>query len=100
MDISATGSMQQMRKMDGSGNGMGNGGGNGMRDIMQSLSTEDRNTLKDELSSLSQEDKASMVEQMKQIDKTDMDSADYFQSLLDILSTEETQDEELLSVYA
>jgi len=88
----ANASMQQMqmqmRKMDGSGGGQGMGQG-GMKDIMQSLSSEDRATLKDQLSSLSQEDRQSMVEQMKQVDSTNMSSDDYFQSLLDILNQDQ-----------
>ena len=55
----------QMRKMDGSGGGQGQGG---MRDIMQSLSTEDRATMKESLSSMSQEDRMSAVTQMKEVD--------------------------------
>ena len=100
MNVGATGSMQQMRKMDGSGNGMGNGSGNGMKDIMQSLSTQDRETLKTEMSTLPQEERAAIVEQMKQVDRGSMDSAEYFQSLLDIFTKQESQDESALSVYA
>ena len=100
MNVNASGSMQQMRKMDGSGNGMGHGAGNGMRDIMQSLSTEDRTALKTEMSTLPQEERAAIVEQMKQIDRETMDSAEYFQALLDIFTKQESQDESVLSVYA
>lgn len=91
MDVNAYSSTQQMqtqmRKMDGSGGGQGQGG---MRDIMQNLSTEDRNTIKEQLSSMSQEEKASMVSQMKEVDATSMSSEDYTQSLLDILSQDTT----------
>lgn len=89
MDVSAYNSNQQiqMRKMDGSGDGQGKGG---MRDIMQNLSTEDRETMKGQLNSMSKEERASMVSQMKEVDATSMNSQDYTQSLLDILSPDTT----------
>ena len=76
----------QMRKMDGSGGGQGQGG---MRDIMQSLSNEDRTTLKEQMSSMSMEDRQSMISQMKQVDSTSMTSEEYAQSLLDILNQDQ-----------
>ena len=89
MDVSAYSSTQQtqMRKMDGSGGGQSQGG---MRDIMQNLSAEDRNTMREQLSSMSQEEKSSMVSQMKEVDATSMSSKDYAQSLLDILTQDTT----------
>jgi len=103
MDVSATGSMEQMqlRQMDGSGGGQGKGGG-GMKDIMQSLSAEDQDTLKTQMSSMSMEDRMSMVSQMKEVDKTSMSDEDYTQTLLDILDTKNTEDAETdgFSVYA
>jgi len=102
MNVSGTGSMMQtqmhMRKMDGSGGG----NGNGMRDIMQSLSTDERNTLKDQLSSVSEEDRKSLIDQMKEVDKTSMNSEEYFQTLLDIVNQTNTENtsNNMLSIYA
>ncbi len=86
MNVNASGSMQHMQKMDGSGGGKGQGG---MKDIMQSLSSEDRSALKDKMGSLSQEDKQSMVSQMKEVDATSMSSDEYAQTLLDMLDESE-----------
>ncbi|MFK5882498.1 MAG: hypothetical protein QM482_09825 [Sulfurospirillum sp.] len=90
MTVGSSGSAQQaqMRNMHGAG-GVGNGGGNGnggMRDIMQSLSQEDRTQLRDEMSSLSGKDRQSAIAQMKKVDNTNMNDQEYFQSLLDILN--------------
>jgi len=90
MDVTAASNSQQMqmRKMDGSGSAQQGQGG--MKDIMQSLSSEDRTALKEQMSSLSQEDRASMVSQMKQVDSTAMTSDEYSQTLLDILNQDKT----------
>ena len=99
MDVGSCGSMQQMRKMDGSGGGQSQGG---MRDIMQSLSTEDRATLKEQLSSMSQEERMSAVTQMKEVDATVLSSEEYTKTLLDILNktdSDETKSDSF-SVYA
>ncbi len=95
MNVGATGSMEQMqqmqmRKMDGTGGGQGQGGG--MKDIMQSLSSEDQATMKDQLSSMSMEDRQAMVGQMKEVDSTTMSAEEYTQTLLDILD-QNTQNE-------
>ena len=89
----------QMRKMDGSGGGQGQGG---MRDIMQSLSTEDRATMKESLSSMSQEDRMAAVTQMKEVDAAVLSSEEYTQALLDILNASDTNEAETegFSVYA
>jgi hypothetical protein len=88
MDVSAYGTTQQLQmQMQGSGNGQGKGG---MKDIMQSLSTEDRATMKEQLSSMSQEDRASTVSQMKEVDAASMSSQDYTKTLLDMLNQETT----------
>lgn len=102
MDVSSTGSMQQMqmRKMDGSGGGQGQGGG--MKDIMQTLSTQDQATMKEALSSMSKEERMSMVSKMKEVDATTLSSEDYTQALLDILNEINTNEAETdgFSVYA
>jgi len=92
MQVSSNGAMQQtqmqMRKMDGTGGGQGNGG---MKNIMQSLSQEDRTALKDKMSSMDQTQRQDMVAQMKQVDASTMDSQQYTQSLMDILNQDTTQ---------
>jgi len=89
----------QMQNMYGSGSGQGKGG---MKDIMQSLSTEDRATMKESLSSMSQEDRMSAVTQMKEVDASVLSSEEYTQALLDILNTSNTNEAETegFSVYA
>jgi len=103
MNISGAGSMEQMqmRRMNGAGNGHGGGKG-GMKDIMQSLSMEDRMAMKDQLSSMSDEDRMAAISQMKTVDKASMDAEEYTKALLDILDQTNTQDEEtdIFSVYA
>ncbi|WP_152183584.1 hypothetical protein [Sulfurimonas indica] len=90
MNVNASGSMQQMQiqNMYGAGGGQGKGG---MKDIMQSLSSEDRSALKEQMSSLSQADKQSMVAQMKEVDATSMSSDEYAQTLLDMLDQLNTE---------
>jgi len=92
MQVSSNGAMQQtqmqMRKMDGTGGGQGQGG---MKDIMQSLSQEDRTALKEKMSSMDQTQRKDAMAQMKQVDKSSMDSQQYTQSLLDILDQTTTQ---------
>ncbi|MFA5454069.1 MAG: hypothetical protein WC272_02005 [Sulfurimonas sp.] len=99
MQVNSNCSMQQtqMRNMDASGGGQG-----GMKDIMQSLSTEDRATLKDQLSSMSQDERVAAISQMKEVDASTLSSEDYTQALLDILNkanSEETASDSF-SVYA
>lgn len=102
MDVSAASSTQQMqmRNMDGSGSGKGQGGG--MRDIMQSLSSEDQATMKDSLSSMSEEERMSTVMQMKEVDSSTLSAEEYTQTLLDILNKDNTDESEVnsFSVYA
>ncbi|MDQ1263715.1 MAG: hypothetical protein QG559_716 [Campylobacterota bacterium] len=99
MQVNSNCSMQQtqMRKMDGSGGGQG-----GMKDIMQSLSTEDRAMLKEQLSTMTQEERMATVEQMKAVDATTLSSQDYTQALLDLLNknTAEETTTDSFSVYA
>lgn len=95
MDVGSCCSMQQMQQMNGGGQG-------GMRDIMQSLSNEDRATLKGQLNSMSQEDRMSAVAQMKEVDATTLSSEDYTKALLDILNKDNTEkaQSDSFSVYA
>ena len=103
MNVNASGSMQQMhmQNMHGAGGGQGKGG---MKDIMQSLSQEDRSAMREKMSSLSQTDRQSMISQMKQVDATSMSSDDYAQTLLDMVtpsdSEESTSSEFGFSAYA
>ncbi len=102
MTVSASSSMEQtqMRKMDGSGGGQGKGGG--MKEMMQSLSSEDQAAMKTEMSSLSMEDRMEKISQMKEVDKTKMTDEEYTQTLFDILDTSNTNKAETegFSVYA
>ena len=101
MNVNATGSMEQMqmRKMDGSGGGHGKGS---MRDIMQSLSTEDQANMKEQLSSMTMDERMSMVSQMKEVDKASMSDQEYVQTLLDLIDTTNANEAETegFSVYA
>ncbi len=101
MDVTSTNQMQQMqmRKMDGSGGGHGQGG---MRDIMQNLSTEDKNSMIEQLSSMSQEERMAAVSKMKQVDASAMSAEDYTKALFAILDKKNTNEaeSESFSVYA
>jgi len=101
MNVNATGSIEQMqmRKMDGSGGGNGKGG---MKDIMQSLSTDDQAIMKDKLGSMSMEERMAMVSQMKEVDKASMSDQEYTQTILDLIDTSDTNEAETdgFSVYA
>jgi len=100
MNVSGTGSMEQMRAMNGSGGGQGQGGG--MRDIMQSMSAEDQTAMKDSLSGMSQDERMAAVTQMKEVDASTMSAEDYTQTLLDILNQDTTDEAQTdsFSVYA
>jgi len=83
-----------------SGNGSGNGQ-EGMKEIMQSLSNDERSAIREQMQALPQEDRLAMKEQLKAVNSTDKTSDDYFQSLLDILSqTDEVEETTGFSVYA
>lgn len=101
MNVNATGSMEQMqmRKMDGSGGGQGKGG---MKDIMQSLSAQDQTALKEQLGTMTMEERMSMVSEMKEVDKASMSDEDYVQTLLDLIDTRNTNEDETegFSAYA
>jgi len=102
MNVNGAGSMEQMqmRKMDGTGGGQGKGAG--MKDIMQSLSSEDQAMMKEQLGTMTMEERMSMVSQLKEVDKASMSSDDYAQTLLDILDTSNTNEaeEDGFSIYA
>jgi len=103
MHVNSFGAMEQMqtqmRKMDGTGSGQGKGG---MKDIMQSLSMEDKMAMKSQLSFMSEEDRMAAISEMKTIDKASMNSDDYVKSLLDILDQTTAEDVETdgFSAYA
>ncbi len=84
MEVGATAQMtqtqtqMQMRKMDGSGGGQGGGnGGGGMKDIMQSLPSEDRVALQEQMSQLEGTEKKEMISQLKEVDGTNLSSDEY-----------------------
>ncbi|MGE4397228.1 MAG: hypothetical protein AB7D34_07275 [Sulfurimonas sp.] len=101
MDVTSTNQMQQMqmRKMDGSGGGHGQGG---MRDIMQSLSTDDKNSLIEQLSSMDKEQRMEAVSEMKEIDASAISAEDYTKALFAILDKKNANEAETegFSVYA
>lgn len=95
MDVTSTNQMQQMqiRKMNGS---LGSHGQGGMRDIMQNLSTDDKNSLIEQLSSMDKEQRMESVSQMKEIDASAMNMEEYTKAIFAILDKKninETQNE-------
>lgn len=112
MNVNATGAMtqmqtqMQMQKMDGTGQGQGahkgQGGANGMKDIMQSLSPEDRATFSEQLQSMSQEEKSAIKDELKSIDATSMDSGSYLEALMNVVSgtSSESTESFVTEVYA
>ena len=106
MNVSGTGMMQQTQmqtqahKMDGTGQGQGmgqgqgaaKGGMNGMKDIMQNLSVEDRQTLSAQLQSLPEDQRSAMKEQLKSVDGTGLDSSSYLNQLLNVMNGGDTTD--------
>lgn len=87
MQVNTSGQMQQthMRKMDGSGGGQGQGGG--MKEMMQSLSAEDRTAFREQMSSLSESDRKTMKDQMAQLDTKNLSSDALAQSLITMLTS-------------
>jgi hypothetical protein len=82
-------------------NGMGGHGG--MKDIMQSLSQEDRIALQTQMRGLPSEDRKTAIESMKEIDSKSLSSADYLQALLNATAAaapKEGRSIKLFSVYA
>lgn len=73
----------QMRKMDGSCQGQGQGGG--MKEMMQSMSPEDRTAFREKMSSLSETDRQTMKDQMAQMDTKNLSSQDLSQQLMSML---------------
>lgn len=80
MQVESSGQMQQhMRKMDGSGQG------SGMREMMQSMSPEDRTAFREQMSLLSETDRQTMKDQMAQMDTKNLSSQDLSQQLMSML---------------
>ncbi|MDQ1298029.1 MAG: hypothetical protein QG558_568 [Campylobacterota bacterium] len=79
MQVESSGQMQQthMRKMDGSGGGM--------KEMMQSMSPEDRTAFREQMSSMSEADRKTMKNQMAQMDTSNLSSSDLFQQLQEML---------------
>ena len=90
--IQQTQTQMQTRKMDGTGGGQGKGqgGAGGLKDVMQSLSVEDRATLQEQLQAMSSEEKKIAKEQLKSVDATNLSSEDYLNALLSTLSQSDT----------
>lgn len=70
MQINSTSTMTQMhtQKMDGSGKG------NGMREVMQSLSDEDKTFVREQMESMSSEDRQSFKNNLMTMDSTALTS--------------------------
>jgi len=87
MQVNTSGQMQQMqmRKMDGSGGGQNQN--NGMKEIMQSLSPEDRTAVREQIANLSEMDRKSMKDQLSQMDTASLSSEDLAQTMFDMLKT-------------
>lgn len=70
MQIDSTSTMTQMymRKMDGSGKE------NGMREVMQSLSDEDKTFVREQMASMSSEDRQNFKNELKTMDSTALTS--------------------------
>ena len=77
MQINSTSAMAQtqthMRKMDGSGQG------NGMREVMQSLSEEDKTFVREQMATMGSEDRQSFKNDLLSMDSSSILS--YLQSL-------------------
>ncbi|WP_200762501.1 hypothetical protein [Nitrosophilus alvini] len=96
-----------MQNMHQNRYGLLNGGNRDMKNIMQSLSSEDREMIKTELQSLSKEDRQSLVSQITQLDYANMDSSQLTASIMEILgentqtdSSSVSDDESNFSTYA
>jgi len=85
MQVESSGQMQQMqmRKMDGTGGGQGQGGG--MKEMMQSMSPEDRTAFREQMSSMSETDRKTMKDQMAQMDTSKLSSEELSQELMNML---------------
>jgi hypothetical protein len=85
MQVNQSCQMQQTqtRRMDGSGGGQGGG----MKEMMQSLSPEDRTAVREQMASLSEADRKTMKDQMSQMDATTLSSEDLFQSIMSMLTS-------------
>ena len=82
MQVNGTGMQNMHQYRYGASNTNGN---SQMKDIMQSLSPEDRETVKSQLQSLPKEDRQNYISQITQLDYTSMDSAELTTSIMDIL---------------
>lgn len=87
MQVNSSEHMQQtqMRKMDGTGGGQGQGGG--MKEVMQSMSSEDRTAFREQIAALSEVDRKTIKEQMSKIDISTLSSETLAQTLTDMLSS-------------
>jgi len=103
MNVGAMGGTQNMYQYGKQGGTQG-GQNAQMKDLMQSLSQEDRQALKDQLQGMSQTDRKSMVDQISQLDYTEMSSDELLSSIDSILNPSSTTDNQnsssLLDFYA
>ena len=97
MNVNATSNpygQMQMGQMFGNGQG-------GMNDIVQNLSSEDKASLREKMQSLPREERLAMKDEMREIDASNLSSEEYFQSLLDLFTQVDPNEESTgFSVYA
>ena len=84
MQVNGMGMQGMHQYMYGASNAKGN---SQMKEIMQSLSPEDRQTIRTQLQSLSPQDRQNYVSQITQLDYQNMSSSELASSIMDILGT-------------
>ncbi|NOQ32009.1 MAG: hypothetical protein GQ570_12895 [Helicobacteraceae bacterium] len=87
MDVNSASGISQMQQMQmrniyGESQGFGQ-----MKDIMQSLSQEDRTAVRDQMQALSKDEKKTFMDDMKNMEVSESSSADTLQSIMDLLSS-------------
>ncbi|NPA45382.1 MAG: hypothetical protein GXO49_07605 [Chlorobi bacterium] len=90
MNINGAGSMEQMRMMHRYGAGNGNGNME-MRNIMQQLPEDSRNSIRDQLKSLSPDQRKAAVSQITQLDFSNMGTEDLQSSISNIINSVQTE---------
>ena len=84
--------MYQAQNMQQMHNEMGQGHGRGMGRIMRNLSQDQRQEVSQLLQSLPQDERRSAVEQIKSLDVSNMSQDQLYQSVMDILNPNSSQD--------
>jgi len=85
--------MQQLRNGQGPhGQGGGNGMGKGMGQLMQSLSTDDQQSLQDSLKSMDESQRKDVVSQLKELDVANLSQDQLTSQIQDILNPQTQSD--------